>query len=282
MKSATDNQWERSLEQLASRLDYPPTPDVAATVRRAIAGHQPGAPSRPRSPWPVAARLAWAVVVVALLALASLAVPQTRAAVLSFFARVGVIEIFIDETAPTPRPTTAPALMPTTAPVAGATRPMPDSVPSALALIDLGEPTTLEDAAQQLRITPQLPAVLGEPDEVYLHRGVDLPAVTLVWRGLDGEPLSLTEIAIAGYARKMVGEDGVRETTVSGAVAMWLPGPHTLHLFGDWQPNPIPITSSVLIWAGNGYTYRLEGNLTLAEAQRIAESVAPPATPIAD
>lgn len=282
MKSTTDTQWARSLEQLAGRLDYPPTPDVAAAVRQAITSRQPAVPARPGSPRPVAVRLAWATVGVALLALALLAVPQTRAAVLSFFARVGAIDIFIDETAPTTRPTTAPAQMPTATPIAGATRPTPASVPSALALIDLGKPATLDEATRRLGFAPHLPAALGEPDEVYLHGDVGLPAVTLVWRGPDGEPLSLTEIAVAEFARKLVSEDSVRETTVNGAVAMWLPGPHTLHLFGDWQPNPIPITSSVLIWTGDGYTFRLEGDLTLAEAQRIAESVAPPATPIGD
>ena len=63
---------------------------------------------------------------------------------------------------------------------------------------------------------------------------------------------------------------------------MWLPGPHTLLLFGDGASNPIPIASNVLIWVSDGFTFRLEGDLTLAEARPIAESVAPPATPVAD
>ena len=203
----------------------------------------------------------------ALVVLALLAVPPTRAALMSFFARVGAINIFIDETAPTVVPPTAEPSTPQL--------PAPEAreVGHSLALIDLGEPTTVAEANQRLGFAPRLPAALGEPDEVYLHRDVDLPAVTLVWRGADGKPLSLTQIGVAEFARKMVSEGGVQETTVNGAAAMWLPGPHTLLLFGDWQPNPIPITSNVLIWAGDGYTYRLEGDLTLEEAVAIAESV---------
>lgn len=269
MESLTDNQWERSLSDVAGRFDYPPTPPLAAAVGRRRRAAQPVA----RRPAATGRRLAWGLAVLVLVALALLAVPQTRAALLSFFARVGAIEIFIDEAAPTAEPTAVPtpAPPPTTEPSTASTT----AVGHSLALAALGEPTTLVDAAQRIGFTPRIPAALGEPDEVYLHRDVDLPAVTLVWRGPDGAPLSLTQIAIAEFARKMVSQGGVRETTVNGAVAMWLSGPHMLLLFGDGPSNPIPITSNVLIWAGDGYTYRLEGELTLEEAVAIAESLEP-------
>jgi len=35
----------------------------------------------------------------------------------------------------------------------------------------------------------------------------------------------------------------------------------------------MPVTSPVLIWQQDGITYRLEGDLTLDEARRIAESL---------
>ena len=269
MEQTHDTRWERSLEQVARRFDYPPTPPLADAVRRrpTTDGRPPTAdtPSGDGRPSAVGRRLAWALLLVAFAA-ALLAAPRTRAAVLAFFARVGAIEIFVDETAPTAAP-------PTALPV---TSPTPNELGTAghsLSLIDLGQPTTAAEAARRLGFAPRLPAALGEPDEVYLHRDVDLPAVTLVWRGPDGAPLSLTQIGVAEFARKMIGEGSIEETTVNGATAMWLPGPHTLLLFGDWQPNAIPITSNVLIWTGDGFTFRLEGDVTLEEAVAVAESV---------
>ena len=126
-----------------------------------------------------------------------------------------------------------------------------------------------------MRFTPQLPAVLGEPDDILLHRGVDLPAVTLVWR--DGAtPLSLTEIGIGEFARKFIFEQAIDETTVNGVPAYWLPGPHSLQLLEPWTADALPITSNVLIWTQDGITYRLEGDLALDEARAIAESISLP------
>ena len=269
MEQTDDTRWEQSLEQIARRFDYPPTPPLAAT------GRQPATPAAGGRALPGGCRLGWGLAVLALVALAMLIAPPTRAAILSFFARVGAIDIFIDENAPpVPLPTAVPATPHTATPV--------DSVGHSLSLIALGEPTTAAEAARRLGFTPRVPAALGKPDELYLQHDVDLPAVTLVWRGPDGAPLSLTQIAIAEFARKIVSEGGVRETTVNGATAMWLPGPHRLLLFGDGPPNAGLIASNVLIWVSDGFTFRLEGDVTLAEARRIAESVAPPATPVAD
>jgi hypothetical protein len=279
MEQIDDTRWEQSLEQMARRFDYPPTPAIADSLGRRLsttAGRPTTAAGRGiggrRSA--VGGRLAWALLLLGVAA-ALLAAPPTRAAILSFFARVGAIDIFIDERAlPAPLPTAVPAAPHTVTPV--------DSVGHSLSLIALGEPTTAAAAAQRLGFAPRVPAALGAPDEVYLHRDVDLPAVTLVWRGPDSAPLSLTQIAVAEFARKMVSEGGVQETTVNGATAMWLPGPHRLLLFGDGPPNAGLIASNVLIWVSDGYTFRLEGDLTLAEARRIAESITPPATPVAD
>jgi len=273
MEQTHNTRWEQSLAQLAQRFEYPPTPAIIDSARgRGLTadGRPPTAesPSGGRRPTAVGRRLAWSLAVLIVIALALLAAPSTRAAILSFFARVGAIDIFIDEAAPTAVPSTAvpaPTALPATTEASTASH--------SLSLLDLGQPTTAAEAARQVGFTLRLPAALGQPDEVYLHRGVDLPAVTLVWRGPDGAPLSLTQIGVAEFARKMVGLGGAQETAVNGAPAMWLPGPHTLLLLGDWQPNAIPITSNVLIWVGDGFTYRLEGDLTMEEAVVIAQSM---------
>lgn len=270
MEPTTDTHWQRALAQLAAQVEYPPTPDIAARARAGVAGRQmlPTA----RHAWPVGRRLAWALAVMALLALGLLAVPATRAALLSFFARVGAIEIFIDESAPTVPASTLPASTPAASGQPATTTPV--AVPHSLSLIDLGEPATLAEAERQAHFTPELPAALGAPDGAYTHPGVDLPAITLVWRPDDGPPLSLTAIAVAEFGRKVVAATTVEEVAVGDETGLWLIGPHHLQLFGDWQgSNNLLITSNVLIWVHGGITYRLEGDLSRADAVAIAASL---------
>ena len=284
MEQTHDSRWERSLEQVARRFDYPPTPAIADNLRKPTGdGRPPTAAGRRVSGRrsAVSRRLAWALLLVAFAA-ALLAAPTTRAAILAFFARVGAIEIFVDETAPTAAPSTPappPTALPAAAPTGAGTA--SHTVAHSLSLFDLGQPTTLAEAGQRVGFTPHLPAALGQPDEVYHHR-VDLPAITFVWRGPDGAPLSLTQIGVAEFARKLVGEGNVEDTTVNDAPAVWLTGPHGLQLLGDRPPGALLITSNVLIWARDGFTYRLEGDLMLEEAVAIAESVAPMPTPTTD
>ena len=296
MESSTESHWERSLEQLAARFEYPPTPPLtggrtgalpaAGGRRRPAAGRRSG-----RGSWSAVIRPAF--IALLLLVAALLAVPATRAALVSFLARVGAIEIFSDETAPTPAPppaTPTPLPRPTTAPAGAAAarataRPSATAQPTAtpegmvahsLALIALGQPTTLAEAERLVGFTPGLPAALGAPDEVYHHRGVDLPALTLVWRPSDGPPLSLTAIGVAEFGRKFVAGAAVTEVAVGETTGYWLEGPHHLQLLGFGQDTqPILIASNVLIWVQDGITYRLEGDLTRDEALAIAASLAP-------
>lgn len=269
--------WEQSLEQLARRFEYPPTPDVAVVAAAAVVRPTPadGRPLPKRS----GGRIAWTFVVLALLAAAALAIPQTRAAVLSLFARIGAIDIFIDETAPTATPATGESGFigpPPTAEPATVQSPTPTlagRVDHSLALFELGEPVTPEEARQAADFAVALPTTLGAPDEAYTHRNVDLPAVTFVWREEDGPPLSLTEIGIGAFAMKMVGEDGVRHVRVGDRPAVWIAGPHTLQLLGYTEAGSLPIESNVLIWAAGDVTYRLEGELSEAEMMAIAESL---------
>lgn len=260
MEPMKDNTSEQSLEQLARRMEYPPTPDIVAGIRPMTTDHG----QRPSdNDARVGRRLAWSLALVALLA-AALAVPQTRAAVLYLFARVGAIDIFIDDAAPAP-----PTIAATLAPAATA----PDRAAHSLALFELGQPVTLDEARQAADFPLVVPESLGQPDEVYIHRNVDLPAITLVWRDEDGAPLSLTEIGAAGFALKMVAGEGVQWVSAGGSDAAWLEGPHTLQLFGYEDASRLLIESNVLIWTDESLTYRLEGALGEAEMIAIAESI---------
>ncbi len=276
MEPTTNTHWERSLAQLAQRFEYPETPvirpwpvmsgqwSVDKDRRSAVGGRRPN----------VGRRLAWAVLILALVAAAAFAAPQTRAALLSLFARVGAINIFIDESGPSP--TTLP---PTVAPPAALPYPLTTSQPTAvsavhsLELFELGEPSTLAEARRLADFPLTWPEALGEPDEVYIHRGVELPAVTFVWRDEAGEPLSLTAIGVAEFLTKLAHGAGVRETRVGDVPAIWLEGPHRLQLLGGWPDSELLITSNVLIWVMDDVTYRLEGDLPQEEMVILAESV---------
>lgn len=299
MAATHNTDWERALARLAQRMEYPATPDVAAAVgplmtdrrpptaagekerkgegeRRPLVGGRSGGGRRSA----VDGRLAWAVLAIALLVAALLAVPQTRAAVLRLFARIGAIEIFIDEAAPTlpapptARPTESAGITgPTSAASTPTPRPTAETVGHSLLLFALGHPTTLEDAAQGLTFTPTVPEALGEPDEAYDHRRAGgLPAITLVWREYD-PPLTLTEIGIEEYAHKFVTAGDVRDVTVNDRPAVWIEGPHVIQLLGNLDENSLLITSNILIWSADGLTYRLEGGLSEEEMIAIAESL---------
>lgn len=260
MEPTHDNAWEHSLEQLARRFDYPPAPEIAAAVRLRTTGREPQPERRA-----ITGRLAFVLILIALVVAGAMAIPRTRAAVLSLFARIGAIDIFIDETAPAPPPTLAATAAPATA--------RPDRVEHSLALFELGEAIPLEEARQAADFPLVVPESLGQPDEVYVHRNVDLPAITLVWRDENGPPLSLTEIGAAGFALKMVAEEGVQWVRVGERDAVWLEGPHALQLFGSVASSPLRIESNVLIWADEIVTYRLEGELGEAEMIAIAETM---------
>jgi hypothetical protein len=280
MEPTHDTTWEQAVAQLAQRFEYPETP----AIRLPTTDHRPQTTGRSRPSSadrsPLVRRLAWALLIIVLLVGSLLAVPQTRAALLSLFARIGAINIFIDEIAPTP-PTASPtALPPTDAPAAVppmsvTVTPRPTAAPAAhsIELFALGEPSTLDEARRLAGFPLTVPAALGDPDEVYVHRGIDLPAVTLVWREEGSAPLSLTEIGVEEFANKFVHDEEVRAVDVNGRPAVWLEGPHRIQLLGNWRASELLIDSNVLIWAADGVTYRLEGNLAEDEMVAIAESL---------
>lgn len=263
--------WEDRLAGMARRFPYPPTPQLSAAL-----------PGRPTPAVRRATRrLGWVAAALTLLLLGALAVPQTRAALLTLVGRVGAIRVFVDETAPTPLPPAAPTSTPDRTGSLVATPPAiapATSVAHSLTLRDLGEPVTPAEARRNLAFPLQLPGALGEPDEVYEHRTFSEPAVTLVWRDAarpNAPPITLTEIGVAEFAFKMVHEQRrVRETTVHDLPALWVEGPHSLQIIDSWTTEPLRIESNVLLWAADGVTFRLESDLSLEEALAIAESVA--------
>jgi hypothetical protein len=260
-----NEQWEARLQQLARHFPYPPTPDMTSRVRAQLAEgsrRKPGLPPR---------RLAWAALVVLLVLAGLLAVPQVRAALVEYL-QIGAVRIFLIEPTPTPTPT----------PLAASSEEKPITpTPTPLAsLLDLAGETTLAEATEQAGFTIRLPTYppdLGQPDHVFLQQ-IGGPVVVLVW--LDpAQPeqvrLSLQQLGPGTFAEK--GNPGqVQETTVNGQRALWAEGPYVLQFRRgnrvDYDFRRL-VEGRVLIWAEGDITYRLETDLALPEAVRVAESL---------
>jgi hypothetical protein len=147
-------------------------------------------------------------------------------------------------------------------------------------VMDLAGETTLAEAQEQIDFPirlPTYPADLGSPDRVFFQN-IGGPAVVLVW--LDpNKPsrvaLSLHQLGPGTFADK--GNPGsVQETTVNGRQALWTEGPYILQFRRgnrvDYDMRRL-VTGRVLIWVEGEVTYRLETDLPLEEAVRVAESL---------
>jgi hypothetical protein len=265
--------WNMRVQQEAREFIYPPTPDLAGSMRQALIQRTPRR-------LPVMARWAAALVLVMLLALAG--VPQLRAVVLEML-RVGAVRIFFVE--PTATATDSPSvtvvseatILPDALPVV-TLRPtlMPSPVPLQ-SVLDLSGETTLEDVRMRVPFDirlPTYPASAGLPDHVFLQNERLNPVVALVWLKPpelvtpDSEDqqvwFSLWILDRGAFSGKFTSTREV-STTVNN---VYMPGndPENPH-FERF------VLGNVLIWEGTGVTYRLETELPMEEARHIAESL---------
>lgn len=247
-------EWEAYVARTARQLAYPPTPPLV--VREAL-GVRTGRTGRQRLGW----RAVAAVLALVLVAAALLAVPDVRAAIRDVL-RLGGVTIWLDE---------------------------PDSAtqtPPPLPLLEsegyLTGETTLAEARAAVDFPLQLPGYppgVGAPDRVFLQ---DLggPLVVLVWTEPDDPVrvrLALHILGPGATVNKGAPESFI-ETTVNGDWALWIQGPYVLQVSPPWNPRAQPgsgylVTGRVLVWEEDGITYRLEGDLSLDDAVRIAESL---------
>ena len=246
-----------------------PDERLEALLRQAGRHFPYPAPARRRPAAIARRRLAWALAGLAVLGLASLAVPQVRAGLLEFL-QVGVVRVFL--VTPTP---TAPL------PTALATAPPPTPEPTLLpSLLNLAGHTTLAEARQAvdfpLRL-PAYPADLGPPDDVFVQ-DLDGSAVVLVWRH-PARP-DRVRLSLHYLTSSIIGFKGVKEpptaieiTSVNGREALWTSGGYVIQIkSGDWDFRRL-IEGHVLIWTEGDLTLRLETDLPLDEAVRLAESL---------
>lgn len=262
---------EEQLHSWSQEMTYPPTPDIAEAVARRLQD-QDSATKRPRL------RPAWALAVILLVLAALMAVPAVRAQVLEYL-QIGAIRIFLS--APTPTVTQAEArfslMTGTPGRLPGTATPVP-TLRFYPGLEVLAGETSLAEAQGKLDFEiriPGYPTDLGQPERVFLQ---DLggQAVLLVWMA-PGETkrirLNLLLMGPGTFAEKGLAPV-IQETTVAGRPAFWTEGPHLLHLGGDkHQYVPLVVEGNILVWEQDGITYRLESDLSLEEAVKVAESL---------
>jgi hypothetical protein len=253
----TDMDLERALRELGPRYPYPPTPNLAAAVRRRIVA-RPVAPVRRVALWRDPRRLALAATVVLVLAgAAALINPATRDTIAHFFHVPGVI---VSRVSP------LPSLAPVTP-------------------LNLGRRTTMADAQSAVSFSIAVPSSLGAPDAVYVDSGVPGGVVALAYTPRPGIPpvkqtglgILITEFRgdlIPGFLTKEVGPSTtLQETSVNGDPGWWVAGePHQVfvQVSGTNYQVQLRMAANTLIWEHGGVTYRIESGLSRADAFRIA------------
>jgi len=253
--------FEKQLLSIAKGLEYPRTPDIARSVMR-----------HPRF---ISRRLVWSLTLILVLCSSLMLIPPARAAIIEFI-QIGVVRIFRAE----PTPLTPPnAEFPSTMVPVTAT-PGPTSQPLIPILESLAGEMTLEEARQAVDypiLLPAYPSDIGQPDRVFVQ-DADGAMTILVWldpQQPDDVLMSLHFIPHGSWAVKKVNPTLIQETTVNGQRAIWAVGPYPLRFSNGNLDFVRLIDGHVLIWAEGEITYRLETDLSLEEAVKVAESLEP-------
>ncbi|MFI7489942.1 hypothetical protein ACIBXA_16345 [Micromonospora echinaurantiaca] len=235
---------ERELRALSTSLRTPEPPDVTARVRARLVA--PPAPRRIRwRRWRYHLAAALVALLVALLPPGRAAVADAVAGLLRFAG------ITVDTSSEPDLPTGTPS-------------PMPSQRPAALA-----------EAQRAVRFPIRVPAALGPPEQVLVadpdgtggHR-----VATLLYRG-GALRLDAFDGRLDPVFHKQASGPGTELVQLDGDFAVWVGGPHTVAYVdrtGTVRVETARLAASTLIWEEAGVTYRLEGEVTKAEAMEIA------------
>ena len=132
---------------------------------------------------------------------------------------------------------------------------------------------SLDEAAALAGFAPRVPAELGAPDGVSVSG--DHLLVSLSWgSGADTIRLDQFRGTIEPFFWKSVDES--RFVSLQVGDALWLPNPHDVSVVADdgtLHRLPPRLAAPTLVWPHGVVTLRLEGDLTLARAAEIANSV---------
>ena len=247
---------ERALTQLAEEIDYPVTPPIAARATVAIKHG-----TTPRHRWRRTALIAAAVVIaVTTLLLVS---PATRRAVADFLGIDGV-RISFDHRNATPTP-----------------RALGEE-------LGLGRPMSVDGAQRAVDFSIGIPRLLGRPDEVFFDSYVAGGEVSMLYRPTRGiDAASATGVAVlldefegradhALFDKLALTGTQVDRVDVAGSPGFFIHGaPHLVYVDRDGDPfeEDPRLAGNVLVWERGAVTYRLEAEISKADALAIARSI---------
>lgn len=259
--------FEKQLLSIAKGLEYPPTPNIAGSVAARLRSS-----TRPHF---ISRRLAWTLTILLVLFSSLMLIPPARAAIIEFI-QIGVVRIFRAEPAPLPPPNEdfPSTIIPVTA------TPRPTAEPLIPILEKFAGEMTLEEAQQAVDypiLLPSYPPDLGQPDHIFVQ-DADGAMTILVWidpQQPDTVLMSLHFLPAGSWAIKKVEPTRIQDTTVNGRRAIWAIGPYPIRYSNGDIDFIRLIEGHVLIWADGDMTYRLETDLSLEEAIKIAESLKP-------
>jgi hypothetical protein len=235
---------ELALRELGAQVAWPTTPDVAGAVRRRI----DVLPGR-RFP---ARRLAIALAVLAAAVGSVLVVSPARTAILDWLGFGGVEIRRVAELPAVP----------------------PDG------RLVLGERVTLEEATRLAGHPVLVPDEEGfeRPNAVYVDRSAPGQPVALVYGPLGRPRLLVLEFRAAPlFEKALPGETRVEQVSVGGERGLWIEGPRHEFFYqtglGEPRRDTQRLAGNTLLWTRGTLTLRIEGELSRAEAIRIAESM---------
>jgi hypothetical protein len=269
---------ERSLIDLADHVDIPSSEWFVGDVMRRI-NEVPEVPAHRtprRTPRLVGALVALAVAVVVVL-------PGPRRAVARW---LGFDSVRIEPGATVP--TTASPTIDTATQASNAGSP-PSTATSVDASLHLGPALSIDAAMSQTGLPDPTPALLGDPRSVHVVTPPATGQILLVYAPSALVPRSsvtgvgaLVSVMPAhieeGFFRKTLGPDAtVRPIEFDGNTGFWIEGsPHQV-LFsvgdGQIQPDTLRLATNTLLWERHGLVYRVEADISLETAVKIAKSV---------
>jgi hypothetical protein len=261
------DELEARLADLATALDFPPTPDLATAVGSRLRAGAGPAETRPRV-LPIRRSVRRSLLLAAALVLLIVG----TALGLAFGLRLLSIEF---------GPVTTP-------PPASAS---PRASGSLGASLGLGGAVTLGEADASAAFDLRVPEALGPPDSVFLGGPALRGQVAFVYAPRDGVPpssllrgagLLITQNRgrpDTGLAHKLAdsGLATVEAVDVNGSPGVWIAGPP--HVFWYKAPDGSIIEESrrlvgdTLAWERDGVLYRIEGAVTRSRALEIALSM---------
>jgi hypothetical protein len=243
------SELELALVDLGRQVDFPETPELASQVRERLAeGRTPRfAPGGRR-----ALLIALAVLAVAIGAV--MAVPQTRAAILDFFHLRGVTIERVDELPTVP-------------------------VNNDFNKLLVGERVTLEEAEELASFEIVVPEALGDPDGIYYQDSPPGGMVSFVYGTLENPRVLFTQFRATVdqvIYKKVAATTRIRAVEIDGRQGYFLSGdPHDFAYYDadqQFRQELVRLAGNTLLWERGPLTLRLEADIPLQEALKIARS----------